>query len=172
MKKSKQALIEEIVNKISVIIISSISLIISFFIVKLNGERLNEISIFEDGFVINALIVLLGFTLTVITYIYTSYERIIKILNSNNINSGKAMVIEISKEIKEDIYFIFRVLVLTIVLISIKNSDIPYLKWNFKLLSKIELYEVLKISGFFLALYSVWDLIKAIIRIIDINYFN
>lgn len=168
MKKNKQALIK----KINVIIIFSISLILAHFIVKLNAEGLNELSIFEDGFIINALIVLLGFTLTVITFIYTSYERIIKILNEKNIDHGNAILIDISKEIKEDIYFIFRVLVFIIALISIRNIDIPYLEWHCKLLSKIELYEVFKIAGFFLALYSVWDLIKAIIKIIDINYFN
>lgn len=91
----------------------------------------------------------MGFTLTVITFIYTSYERIVKILNDKNIKSGKAMVIDISEEVKEDIYFIFIVLIFIIVLISIRNIDIPYLKWSFKLLSKTELCDVFKISGFF-----------------------
>lgn len=146
--------------------------IISLVIVKSNSLGMTQISIFEDVFIINLIIVILGFALTIVTFIYTGYERILKILYDNRIEEGKNMIIEISKEIKSDIYFIFRVLIIIIFAICIRNVDIPYLQWWFSFISKIEFVEIVKVDGLLLSLYSLWDLIKAVMKLIDINYFS
>lgn len=148
------------------------SFIISLAIVKSNSLGIKQLSIFEDGFIINAIIVILGFTVTIITFIYTGYERILKILYENELDEGRKMIVEISKEVKSDIYFIFRVLIIIIFAICIRNVDIPYLRWYFSCISKIEFIEIIKVDGLLLSFYSLWDLIKAVMKLIDINYFN
>ena len=143
------------------------SFLIALLIVK--GNSINNVILFDNSFVVNIIVVILGFTVTIITFLYTGYEKLIDVFKSYNVSETENKVSGISDEIKENVYCIFVILIIILALISFEQVDIPLIvypdKWS---LSKIELFATLKLTVFIIVFYAFGDILRSIMRMLDI----
>lgn len=116
--------------------------------------------------------VLLGFAITVYTFGSSMVsDIIIKTFESTRLSEAKKYKIQEDlfsafKEIKEDIWIIFISLTIVIVFAILNEISNPFLT-N---VEEFKIPETFSLALFILSTYSMWDLIKTLFNIAEINF--
>ncbi|APU60744.1 MULTISPECIES: hypothetical protein [Clostridium] len=173
MKKIKTNIKNNVISLIITLIFFSVSLLIY----KNNPLQISELKILDDEFVINFILIVLGFTVSFITILYSTFEKLRQqlveifknIISETELKDMELIMFNIFKQLKEDILFIFRYLVDVVFIIIWRNIDIPYIKWNFNYISKLDIILLIKLTIIFLTLLALYDIIKSIFKLIEVS---
>ncbi|MBY7066492.1 hypothetical protein, partial [Clostridium sporogenes] len=127
MKKIKTNIKNNVISLIITLIFFSVSLLIY----KNNPLQISELKILDDEFVINFILIVLGFTVSFITILYSTFEKLRQqlveifknIISETELKDMELIMFNIFKQLKEDILFIFRYLVDVVFIIIWRNID-------------------------------------------------
>lgn len=126
----------------------------------------------ENGFLFNFLGILLGFSLTIFTFIVSMVEKVkdraeIKFTNNQEKMTKLQRIIDsLYTEIKDNIFFNFLSLILIGIIYLLFNLIPSFTIFNLKIVTDI-LINAIKLSIFVLNLYAVYDLIMISFKLSD-----
>ena len=122
--------------------------------------------IIGNQFLISYLGVLLGFALTLFTFIIAMVEKISeKLMKDNELTiqektTKQIMINSTLEEVKDDIKFVFISLLICCFLAIIESFDIPYIDFSAyrDYFTKISVINSLKLTIFLLSFYAIYDI--------------
>ncbi|WP_047984586.1 hypothetical protein [Ornithinibacillus californiensis] len=160
-----------ILKVLNFVISISLSFLFSYILVRFNPE-INDLEIVKDEYVLNLIGILMGLSIAVITFLFTTIEKIRANLLENKLYNGTIRDIEVNirnlyKSIMKDTIAIFISFILLLVCILTKGIDFPILKVPiFVVFSKEELVLITKLSLLFITLSALFDIIVSLFGII------
>ncbi|GGG91597.1 hypothetical protein [Pedobacter zeae] len=134
--------------------------------------KLDLSKIADNDFIFNFLGILLGFSLTIFTFIVSLVEKIkekgeMKFQNDNNkLKKLQSVIDDLYVEIKDDIYFTFLSLII-IALAYLLETSIGDLDLKYFVINKTGLFNSIRLSVFLLNLYAIYDLIIVSFQLSD-----
>lgn len=149
------------------IIIGSIILYVALSIIAMDASKLCE-----NGFLFNFIGILLGFSLTIFTFIVSMVEKIKDRAESKFHNDEtkrikvQRIIDSLYREIKDNIFFNFLSLILIGIIYLLFNLKPTFNIFHFEVNTE-RLLNSIKLSIFFLNLYAIYDLIIVSFKLSD-----
>lgn len=164
-------------NNIILIVITLLSFNISLLIYKNNPLRVADLKILDDQFVINFILIVLGFTVTLITIMYSTFDKVRQqlveifknIIDESDLEDMQLTMFKIFKNLKEDTLLILFYLVVEVFMSIYVIIDIPFIKWQLNSISKLDMILLTKLTIILLTLYALSDIIVSIFKLIQIS---
>jgi Na+/melibiose symporter-like transporter len=131
------------------------------------GSNWDDAKITSDDFLLNFIGFLLGIGITIVTFIYSTFDKFRDSLIRLNIDKSKVdkASLQLKKcfnAIKKDLLTVFVIFLLCIFIIIFKNCNIPYIEWKSSFLSKNEFVHWMKLSMLFFTLIGVFDIMYSL----------
>ncbi len=148
------------------ILLFVVSFFISLFIIKTNS-KVQLLPIFSDEFTINFLGAILAIGITIITFVFSSFDKIrnslinVKI-DTKQYNDINININQIFTALKEDLMAIFVFLTISFIVIILRDSNIPIIKWNWGYVSKSHFVSSIKLSMILLSFVGIFDIIYSL----------
>jgi hypothetical protein len=159
------------VKKILIFLVStSTSFVIAWFFTTYN-KNLAKVNIVNDDFVTNLLGALLALSIAIITLVYSTIEKIHqRITHHPNKNNIEITINSLFSALKKDTWIVFVFLITIIVVILLRDTDVPYLTYpNFLPITKINVVFFVKIFVLFLSFIAVADIILCLFALIKVS---
>lgn len=154
-----------------VIFITGVIAICYFLITE---TSLSKSKLLESEFLFTAIGLLLGFALTLLTFIISMLDKIKEYVKNNSIRKpeSKEQVFlrleRLYRELKDDIYFIFITLIIVSTFLVIERVTFPGSEILKRLgISKNEIIYIVKLAIFLLNLFVIYDLLSITFRVSD-----
>ena len=164
-------------NNINTVIVTSLVFIISLLIYKNNPVQIVNLRILDDQFVINFIIIVLGFSVAIITILYSTFdklrEQLVQIfkesISKSELSDIDLKMSDCFRSLKEDTLVIFWYLLWAVFMPIFKVINIHYIKWRFNCISKVDMMVIIKLTIIFLTLAALYDIIGTIFKLIETN---
>lgn len=136
-----------------------------FSLILIKHTQINIALFVDNSFLFTYLGIFLGFAITIFTFIVSMIEKIRDRIEINphktDEEKGKIEkdIINLYKEIKQNIMLIFYSFLTVILIALIGSIDLPFISISPKLgLTKHDIFCAIKLEILFLSLYSIYDL--------------
>jgi hypothetical protein len=131
------------------------------------NEKLDKVNILNDDIIVNLLSGLLALAIATITLIYTTIEKIRdKSPSSAHEGAIDSVIQRLFEALKKDTWTIFSFLIIVIFIILIRDTDVPYVKWQFSF-SKITFVFFCKLLIEFLCFFAIADIVLTLFALIS-----
>jgi len=172
MRKIKVIINDNIIS----IMVTLATFIVSMLIYKSNSMEIANLKILDEQFVINFIVIIVGFSVAIITILYSTFdklrEELIRILkdclSKTELNDIDLIISNCFRQLKENTLFIFGYLFIAIVMPIYRVINIPFIEWKFNYISKMDMIVVTKLTIVLLTLFALLDIIGSIFRLIEI----
>ncbi len=164
-------IISKIIKK-AVLIISIIFIILSSFFITINTPSLSDGAavIIKDEFILPFIGGFTGFSIAIITFLYSCIERIRESLKSKNKEVENAeinkKILRVFSELFHDTVTIFIALVFCFFLIIIREMDVPLVSLNINGISKQQIISTCEISFLLLTFISLIDIMGSLFNLV------
>jgi hypothetical protein len=144
-------------SKLKIILLFLLFLLISLFF-SISAYLSGSDYLVTSSFIINFLGVLLGISITLITYIHT----IVSSVQNRNDNT----VSQIFIELKHNTYFVFLSFVIAILIKGIEKLDFPLVSMGSFIKYKVLLVDIFRNFILFTSLFTVYDILGCLFRLL------
>jgi len=159
--------VNKLIKVLIPIIFIFLSFLFSYLLVRYNS-KIDDLEIIEDGYILNLIGILMGLSIAVITFLFTTTEKIRANLPDKNLNIAIIKEIEddlrnLYKSIMKDTIAIFISFFLLLICILIKGIDfqLSFLGFSMK-----DLVLLIKLALLFITLFALLDIILCLFSII------
>ena len=143
---------------------------ICLFLIKYS--KINASYVSDNSFLFNYLGIVLGFALTIFTFIVSMVDKIKDGIENDNSKtdeqkkSAQNNILQIYSELKDNIYLIFVFFIVVSLFALFDRVDIPFVSIGEKfIVNKQQIINAVKLEIFGLSLYAIYDLCSSSFKI-------
>jgi predicted membrane channel-forming protein YqfA (hemolysin III family) len=130
----------------------------------------------QNEFLVNFIGIILGLAITLLTFIYSSFDKIYNSFTKNQSEEKTRLIQSILKhafrELIQDTYLVMGAFGVIMILVIVEFTNIPIITWPSVMITRNEVLLFCKYFCFFLVCAAIFDMVISLLKMMNTIHFD